>query len=374
MRMILDSVLKMGRNRLNTATFRLTLLCALSMTACADDNTGGGPQVPLLTGSGGSTQGAFKMETHTVAGQKFDIYIPPEYSPSTSLPILYFNDGDLFSDVFEILMVEYPEPFIMVGIHAGRDRTSKYVPYEDEWITNNWGDYTPNAANYSKTLVEKVIPFVETRYAVDVSRRAIFGMSLGGLHATWIGINYPDFFSFVGALSPSFWVADYAIIRNPISGLSADNRFYFDMGTYEWNYYVPFIESLENANLVYGKSIFYYEVFKGLHNRGSWGKRIHIPFLLFLSQGSPTGEVSFELIPECIESVSTPGRFFQRLNPLIKYGDGVIYSLTTEATYSIIEGKGEVTSDGRYEVDGNSMMVKVSFGSWNETVEVSNCN
>lgn len=371
----MDSLFHLDGKRTRRFDFlllRLSLLLVISVNACAG-GYGNEDLVSAFRKGSAENQGAFSVETHKMAGQKFDIYIPPEYSPNQALPILYFNDGDIFSDVFETLTVDYPEPFIMVGIHSGFDRTSKYVPYDDEWITNNWGPYEPNASSYSKVLVEKIIPFVEDKYKVDTERRAIFGMSLGGLHATWIGINYPSYFSFVGALSPSYWVADYAIIRNPILGLTSLNKFYFDIGTSEWNYYVPFIEGLENANLVYGESIFYYEVFNGSHNRGSWSERVHIPFLLFLSQGAPTGSTSVELIPECIESASTSGRFFQRLNPLLKYEDGVTYSLTTAASYAVIEGDGEVTSDGRYEVNGEVMKVQVSFGSWTETLEVSNC-
>lgn len=354
-------------------SMQLLLLCFIGVSACAKDDNAE-PFGPILTGSGGGAQGSFKVETHTVAGQKLDIYVPPEYDSNIALPIIYFNDGDIFPDVFELLTTDYPEPFLMVGLHAGGDRTSKYVPYKDEWITDNWGAYSPNAANYTKVLVDKIIPFVEEKFTVDSTRRAIFGMSLGGLQATWAGINYPQHFSFVGALSPSYWVADYEIIRTPIVALPSVNRFYFDMGTREWNYYVPFVEQLERADLIYGENIFYYEVLNGLHNRGSWGRRVHIPFLLFLNEGSGTGEVTYELIPECIESISTPGRFFQRLNPLIKFEDGVIYSLSTEATYAIVEGTGEVSSDGRYEVAGDAMKVKVSFETWSEVVEVANCD
>jgi len=262
----------------------------------------------------------------------------------------------------------------MVGVHAGSNRNNKYIPYDDPWITQNWGSYTPDAASYSQSFVGEIIPYVEERFNIDEKRRAIFGMSLGGLHAAWIGLKYPDYFSFVGAMSPSFWVDNYSILNESVKELTTSNHFYFDMGTREWNYYVPFITTLKRGGLRYGKNIFYYEVFGGSHSGGDWGRRIHIPFLLFLNGGSNSGVVNYELFNECIPSVVTPGLYFQRLNPVVTFEDGIKYSLTTEAGYEIIEGDGEVTTDGRYEVaNGSSMKVKVSYSNWSQEIVLTNC-
>ena len=314
---------------------------------------------------------SFTVEQHMLSnGQVIDIYIPPEYDVIKALPILYFNDGENFKYVFNRLLENYPEPFLMVGIYAGMERTDKYVPYYDPYLNNN----TARSSAYSTTFVSEIIPFVENRFKTDNSRRGIFGMSFGGLHATWMGLKHPELFSFVAAMSPSYWVKDYALLSESVDQLTTANQFYFDMGTEEWNYYVPFIERLESAGLSYGNEIFYYEVFGGGHTGTDWERRIHIPFSLFLSQGNPTGAVSYELFVECIPSLGTPGLTFRRLNPVINFGDGTKYSLTTEASYEIIDGDGIVTPDGRFEVSSGTMKVRVSFDSWSEEVNLTNCS
>ncbi len=318
-------------------------------------------------------EGEFAVENYRLDNKlTIDVYTPPEYD-GDQLPILYFNDGDNFRSVFEYLTYEYPEPFIMVGIHAGSARNDRYIPYDDPWITQNWGGYTPSADVYSQQIIFDVIPFVEEKYAADTSRRAIFGISLGGLHATWIALKYPEYFEFVGAISPSYWVDNYAVIKESTKDLTRSNHFYFDIGTREWNYYVPFIGRLESASLNYGRHIFYYEVLGGFHQSADWARRIDIPLKLWLNDG-PTGRnVVYDLQVECIASQVTPGLYFQRLNPTVTYDDGVTYSLTTEVQYEIIEGEGEV-EEGVFRVDSpNGMRVKVSYSSWSEEVLLFNC-
>ncbi|MCP4456600.1 MAG: alpha/beta hydrolase [Cytophagales bacterium] len=224
--------------------FIIALLALL--VSCEEENTDTHTISPYVPNPNASE---FTIEHHVISDIQIDIYIPPEYDGNQTLPILYFNDGDNFQYVFNLLTEEYAEPFLMVGLYAGANRSDKYVPYYDPYANSN----TRVSVTYSKAIIDGIIPFVESRFKADESRRAIFGMSFGGLHATWMGLKYPEIFSFVGTLSPSFWVDDYTIIRNPVSGLSQSNVFYFDIGT---NYYVPFINSLKNDGLNYASRFF----------------------------------------------------------------------------------------------------------------------
>ncbi|MEQ9425036.1 MAG: alpha/beta hydrolase-fold protein [Cyclobacteriaceae bacterium] len=306
-----------------------------------------------------------------------DIYYPSDYDSNFDYPILYFNDGDSFASTFLKLTqntAQLQEPFIMVGLYAGGNRLNWYTPYNDPWIQQNWGNYLPQSEQYTQLLINNVMPFVEGRFSVDAERRAIFGISLGGLHATWAAINYPEVFSFSAGLSPSYWVDDYAVLFEDLSKVQTDNSFYFDMGTKEWNYYIPLINNLKIQGLTFAEQIFYYEILDGTHSTFSWDKRIDIPFRLFMN-GGPNSEISkFQIINECIPSQSTAGRIFQRLNPLVTYENGIKLSMTTEAEYAVIEGLGEVTPDGRYLVEGEGpMKVMVSYQEWSEEVTLFNC-
>ncbi|MFY0687856.1 MAG: alpha/beta hydrolase [Cyclobacteriaceae bacterium] len=306
-------------------------------------------------------------------GLEAEIFLPPGFNDQQTYPIIYFNDGDGFRSVFNHLTFDYDEPFIMVGMHAGNKRTDLYTPYDDPWIDDNWGDYTPRAAAYSEQVVNEVLPYIENRYNIDQSRKGFFGMSLGGLHAAWIVMRYPNHFTFAGAMSPSFWVADYAIFNEEMDSVTRQNKFYFDIGTREWNYYVPLIQKLKESGLSYGRQIFYYEVDGGAHNASAWVERIHIPFNLFMRGLAGTSSPSFELHVECIPSLQTRGVYFQRLNPVISYAEGISYSLTTETSYEIVAGKGEV-KDGVFRVSGTEMTVEVKYGNWSEKVTLKNCN
>ena len=57
-------------------------------------------------------------------------------------------------------------------------------------------------------LANMLVPYVQQNYNVytDALHTSITGNSLGGLEAFYIGLEYPDTFGTVGAMSPSFWL------------------------------------------------------------------------------------------------------------------------------------------------------------------------
>ena len=54
-----------------------------------------------------------------------------------------------------------------------------------------------------RDLLGNVIPLVEKEYRVvkDANHRAIIGYSMGGGHSSTIGLNHPEVFAYVGAMS-----------------------------------------------------------------------------------------------------------------------------------------------------------------------------
>ena len=62
----------------------------------------------------------------------------------------------------------------------------------------------PGGAGFmEKDLLGNVIPLVEKEYRVikDADHRAIIGYSMGGMQASTIGLNHPEVFAYVGAMS-----------------------------------------------------------------------------------------------------------------------------------------------------------------------------
>jgi enterochelin esterase-like enzyme len=74
---------------------------------------------------------------------------------------------------------------------------------------------------FSKSLLEELLPEVEKRYHVtrDPSRRAIAGLSMGGGQSLYIGLNHPEKFAYVGGFSSAVVMygmnRDRSTVKNP---------------------------------------------------------------------------------------------------------------------------------------------------------------
>jgi enterochelin esterase-like enzyme len=78
--------------------------------------------------------------------------------------------------------------------------------------------------NYmEKDLLGNVIPLVEKEYRVarNADKRAIIGYSMGGMQASTIGLNHPELFAYVGAMSGN---AREPTIRNALADPEKTNK------------------------------------------------------------------------------------------------------------------------------------------------------
>ncbi|MEM7375650.1 MAG: alpha/beta hydrolase-fold protein [Bacteroidota bacterium] len=315
-------------------------------------------------------------QQYTVGDLNIEVQLPSDYVEGNRYPTLYFNDGELYADIFGSLSSLEAESFIMVGVWDGNNRAARFSAYQDEALTATYGEYTPSAEAYTKTLVEEVIPFVEAKH--KSSKRALFGISLGGLHASWTGIKYPGAFIFTGALSPSYWVGDGALFQESLEALrpmgpSAPKIFYFDRGTAEWRNVMPLVENLKKVELTYGTNIFYYEDIGADHDSPSWLSRIEVPFRLFLEGTADLTDL--EVSGYCADNLDIPGSKQARINPIVTYSNGIKFSVMTEAEFQVVSGSGTVEADGSYTINsGNSMTVSCSYMGLTKQISVNQCN
>ncbi|NNF33289.1 MAG: hypothetical protein HKN68_04230 [Saprospiraceae bacterium] len=322
----------------------------------------------------------YRTDNYIVDDIAVEVYIPSDYDSTQQYPVIYLNDGDLMAEVYAQMINFEADPFIMVGLSDDRKRAERFLPYFDQWVEDNVGEYTPKADEYSRSIVEEVIPFVESEYSILARKRAIFGISFGGIHATWIAIRYPQVFSFVGAISPSYWVAGKSIYNEPLfklnpGGFNIPTTFYIDRGTAEWENYLTFIELLKEEGLVYGQTIYYYEVIGADHEMTDWTFRIEVPFRLFMEGTTTATEVKMDVSSYCVEIWDEPGVKYGRINPLLTFNNGVKYSATSEATYTITQGTGQVINDGSYFINqGTSLTVDVKYQDFETTIELNKCN
>lgn len=309
------------------------------------------------------------------------IYLPKGYDQYVgNFRVAYFHDGQfLFGEYNGAWNLRKQldswigngtlDPIVVVGIHSLNSRSSDMVPYFDSFVDENFGTYSPRAAKHASFIVKQLLPYLESKYKIsnEPEGRAIMGASFGGLHALWVGAKYPEVFSTIGALSPSIWVANNRIYRE-FKGERKNQRVYFDIGTLEWNYYTPLIAALEKNGLVYGENIFYFEDHGGMHNATSWSRRVILPLLVF--NGVNNSDIlEMEVKVEVIKSANS-NRFYQRLNPVVSMANGFRYSLNRFATFEIISGEGEVTEDGRFELTGGHLKVRVGYQDKNKEVEL----
>ena len=315
-------------------------------------------------------------EEHTVGDLSIEIYVPSDYIEGTSYPTIYFNDGDFLAEVFGSWTGLEADPFIMVGVWDTNDRATRFSAYEDDRLTEVYGEYTPGAVTYTEALINEVIPFVENKY--KSTKKALMGISLGGLHATWAGIYYPGEFSFIGAISPAYWVGNHAILDESVEhlrpvGISSSKVFYLDRGTAEWRNFLPLVENLKSVELVYGQNIFYYEVVGADHDVPFWVLRAEVPFRLFMEG---PGELDDMVVTSyCVENLDVPGTEEERINPIAKYDNGVEFSVISAADFEVVTGSGEVMVDGTFTVNsGTTISVDCSYMGITKRVQATVCN
>jgi enterochelin esterase-like enzyme len=306
-----------------------------------------------------------KIEHRTVKDFRIQVYLPPGYDQTKPYPTLYFNDGqtvfgstglnmDAIAD--EMIAKKLISPLIIIGIESDHKRNSYYIPYDDAGARQDFGDYRPQADGYTKKIISQLIPYIDRNYG-PTSKKGIAGYSFGGLQAVWAALNHPSVFSLAAGLSPSFWVSDFKIFTEA-SKAQKNQLFYFDMGTGEWNYYVPFIQH-SKQNLL--ENIFYYEVKDAHHQVNDWIQRIPNILLLFAGDTSRSA-YTWEIHKEVIKS-AVSGRFYLRINPVITYQNGFTCSLSYAASF-ITENPedGIVNPDGSFRfLNPKDLKVRVAY-------------
>lgn len=313
-------------------------------------------------------------------GMVIDVFTPEGYEPDSTYPLLLLNDGEsMFGNsswnmdqiLQRLISDKKIKPVVAAAIYSQGQRNNWYIPYDDRWITLNWGPYVPKAGQYAQEVFEEVIPFMVQNFAVDTSEVGILGASLGGLISTWMGLRFPEKIKYSAGLSGSLWVADYSIFSEVEGIYNSGQKFWFDIGTSEWNYYVPLYTQLDQQGVKPGENSFYYEVPGGEHLSEDWIQRIDLPLKVFFSTDKNPAPISLEVMLECIPSRSSPGKYFRRLNPVITLSNEVKYSLAHTATYSILRGDAELGTEGSFRNNPNSEIeIQVDYKSFSEIVRV----
>lgn len=229
------------------------------------------------------------------------VYLPPGYDAhlARSFPILYLHDGqNLFDGATSFIpgmdwhvgqtadayiQDGRVEPLIIVGIYnAGKQRLGEYTPTRMPRLGGG------RANRYAKFLLEEVRPFVNRLYRAQqaTENTGIGGSSLGGLVSLYLGLQRPQTFGKIAALSPSVWWNERVLLRFAVSSpVQPLPRIWLDIGTREGPRIVDDVERFRDI-LIHkgwqvGKDLHYQRVDGAEHNEAAWAKRVG-PFLEFL--------------------------------------------------------------------------------------------
>jgi enterochelin esterase-like enzyme len=164
------------------------------------------------------------------------VYTPPSYDPSKKYPVLYLLGGS--GDLAETWSLHGLVNFIMDNLIAeGKAVPMIIVMPNNQVVNRNHPDHT----NLTFPLIDEefkksIIPYVEKNYSVIKDRhgRAIAGLSMGGRHAQYVGLNNLDLFASVGILSAAIPIDQTPALKDPDINSKLDYLF-VGAGPFETN-------------------------------------------------------------------------------------------------------------------------------------------
>lgn len=144
----------------------------------------------------------------------FYVYTPPNYDASgkTKYPVLYLLHG-LSDDASGWTTAGRANVILDNLIAQGKAKPMIMVNTLGYGVPDAWRGLGPvlsepekQFANFSKSVLDEVMPMVEKSYSVSADRdsRAIAGLSMGGAETFYIGLNHMDKFSYIAGMSSAF--------------------------------------------------------------------------------------------------------------------------------------------------------------------------
>lgn len=295
------------------------------------------------------------------------LYLPPDYNdrPEKKYPVLYMHDGQNLFDrntsfagewrVDESLDSLYQTGFnvgIVVGIeNGGSHRLAEYTPWPHPTYGGGEGD------RYIQFIRNTLKPYIDNNYRTlpEGKHTGIMGSSLGGLISMYAGLQYPEDFTKVGALSPSFWFSSKIYDLADSAEHLNDSRFYLIAGTQEGGNQVS--DMIAMVNILQEKSLGYSQLFHETHQGAThsewyWAREFPKAYQFLFSELSSTENIK-----------ETANEFFYRQSPgkviieqASQYVDEV-YNL------SVFDSIGRLVT--RYTFTN---LIEVNTKSWNQGI------
>lgn len=169
----------------------------------------------------------FVDERYLISGEvnstfKLNIYLPLSYNESEDIyPIMILTDASIGSGIaqstFDLLTWGKTIPeVIVIGIdypYTDMTQLQRYR-FRDMMPTHVEG-YEPSgdADKFINFIEKELFPYIQNNYRVDITDRAFYGYSAGGLLGSHILLEKPYLFNRYVIGSPAYWWDDNEIIK-----------------------------------------------------------------------------------------------------------------------------------------------------------------
>jgi enterochelin esterase-like enzyme len=207
------------------------------------------------------------------------IYTPPSYDPKKKYPVLYLLGGS--GDLAETWTMHGQANFIMDNLLAEGKAVPMIIVMPNNQVVNR---NSPDFDKLSFKLIDEefkksIIPYVEKHYNVIQNRhgRAIAGLSMGGRHTQYVGLNNLDLFASFGILSAAIPIDQTPALKDPDVNSKIDYLF-LGAGPFETTPGVRH-EVLHNDLVKLNVKHEYYIGGKGAHDLVTWRHLLYYRFL-----------------------------------------------------------------------------------------------
>jgi len=231
----------------------------------------------------------------------YQVYTPAQYEQPVDLSVIYVTDAHEYTDprmgsmptVLDNLIADGKiEPILAVFIDP-RDPETGRNRRESEFLVN---------PDYAAFIAEELVPLIDSTYNTDPTpeRRAILGVSYGGVSAAYCGLAYPEVFHLVAMQSPAF--VDNEIYEGYESVDQLPLKVFLSTG-YPWDFDARTMKGiLEDENY----PLMYMEVPEG-HSWGQWRSQLDDLLIYFFNPSITTFAGAATAVLYCSLHLPRPG-------------------------------------------------------------------
>ena len=165
-------------------------------------------------------------------------------------------------------------------------RLNEYMPFDVVKRNFPKGFKNDNSKAFSKSVIDEIIPFIESKYKVT-EKRFLYGSSMGALICLYTGITY-KIFDTIALFSTASFLSKKAIYKFLYEANYSNIKIYLYTGGSEFSdkRFSPnmFLDEGNKINniLKKKKATYVYHVNKkGIHNEASWEKQLDTLFNYF---------------------------------------------------------------------------------------------